>query len=83
MILTHTYKQTIYVKIMARPESPYFSKKRKKKKEKRPDFYNRFVPACSQNREGFLHFCTFILSAQNFPCGWFSSLASQNCKKIN
>jgi hypothetical protein len=54
---------------MARPESPYFSKKRKKKKEKRPDFYNRFVPACSQNREGFLHFCTFILSAQNFPCG--------------
>jgi hypothetical protein len=46
---------------MARPESPYFSKKKKKEKRKKARF--------SQNREGFLHFCTFILSAQNFPCG--------------
>ncbi len=73
VISTHTNKQTIYVKIMAGPDSPYFSKKGKKKMAR---FLKQLVLVCSQNRERILTFLYFVV---DLPV-WLHKIATQNLK---
>jgi uncharacterized membrane protein len=60
LILRHTHKQLLALIYLIF---------QKKKKEKKARFLQQFVPACSKNRQGFLHFCAFILSGIKFSCG--------------